>query len=174
MADGTRKTLEQEISGFRAEAQRAERTITELERERGRTALELQSATQQYVSALEDVKVRDATVADLQRSIQEGEARLRQQQALYEAVRSDRNLYSKNLLEAQAEVAELRRRFKVAAHQIEQLREEIGAKDVGLVKEHFDHMKARGRALWAPPPPPPPSLSLRAPCPLSHKPSRRV
>lgn len=122
MADGTRKTLEQEIAGYRAEAQRAERNISELARERDRTISELQQATQQYVSALEEVKIRDATIGDLQRSIQEGEGRLRQQQALYEAVRSDRNLYSKNLLEAQAEVAELKRRFKIATHQIEQAR----------------------------------------------------
>ena len=31
------------------------------------------------------------------------------------------------------------------SHQIEQLKEEIGAKDLALVKEHFDHMK-----VWAP------------------------
>ena len=32
------------------------------------------------------------------------------------------------------------------SHQIEQLKEEIGAKDLALVKEHFDHMKVRGPA----------------------------
>ena len=141
MAEGTKKTLEQEIMSYRAEASRAERTVTELERERDRFIQELRSASAQYIATLEEVKVRDAEITDLQRSIQEGEGRLKQQQALYEAVRSDRNLYSKNLLEAQAEVAELKRRFKVASHQIEQLKEEIGTKDVGLVKEHFDHMK---------------------------------
>lgn len=71
----------------------------------------------------------------------EGDAKLKQQQQLYEAVRSDRNLYSKNLIEAQDEIAEMKRKFKIMNHQIEQLKEEITAKDHALVKEHFDHQK---------------------------------
>ena len=54
---------------------------------------------------------------------------MKQQQALYEAVRSDRNLYSKNLIESQDEIAEMSRKFKIMNHQIEQLKEEIHAKD---------------------------------------------
>ena len=67
--------------------------------------------------------------------------KLKQQQQLYEAVRSDRNLYSKNLIESQDEIAEMKRKFKIMNHQVEQLKEEITAKDQALVKEHFDHQK---------------------------------
>ena len=65
----------------------------------------------------------------LQHKIVEGEAKMKQQQNLYEAVRSDRNLYSKNLIESQDEIAEMKRKFKIMNHQIEQLKEEIQAKD---------------------------------------------
>lgn len=41
----------------------------------------------------------------------------------------------------QDEIAEMKRKFKIMGHQIEQLKEEISAKDLALVKEHFDHMK---------------------------------
>ena len=44
-------------------------------------------------------------------------------------MRSDRNLYSKNLIESQDEIAEMKRKFKIMNHQIEQLKEEIEAKD---------------------------------------------
>ena len=54
---------------------------------------------------------------------------MKQQQNLYEAVRSDRNLYSKNLIESQDEIAEMKRKFKIMNHQIEQLKEEIHSKD---------------------------------------------
>jgi peptidoglycan hydrolase CwlO-like protein len=57
---------------------------------------------------------------------------------------ADRNLYSKNLIEAQDEIQEMKRKFKIMQHQIEQLKEEISAKDLALVKEHFDHMKVGG------------------------------
>lgn len=68
---------------------------------------------------------------------------MKQQQNLYEAVRSDRNLYSKNLIEAQDEIAELRRKFKIMTHQIDQLKEEIQQKDQALAREHFDHSKVQ-------------------------------
>ena len=35
----------------------------------------------------------------------------------------------------------MKRKFKIMSHQIEQLKEEITAKDHALVKEHFDHAK---------------------------------
>lgn len=71
---------------------------------------------------------------ELQKKIQEGEAKLKQQQNLYEAVRSDRNLYSKNLIEAKDEILEIKRKFKIMNHQIEQLKEEIKAKEGQIVK----------------------------------------
>ena len=45
--------------------------------------------------------------------ISEGESRLKQQQNLYETVRADRNVYSKNLVQAQDEIQELKRKFKI-------------------------------------------------------------
>ena len=43
---------------------------------------------------------------------------MKQQQNLYEAVRSDRNLYSKNLIESQDEIAEMKRKFKIMTRQV--------------------------------------------------------
>ena len=50
---------------------------------------------------MEDVKVREMQIFDFKKKIAEAETKLKQQQNLYEAVRSDRNLYSKNLIESQ-------------------------------------------------------------------------
>ena len=57
-------------------------------------------------------------------------------------VRSDRNLYAKNQIEAQEEIAEMKRKFKTMTRHIEQLKEEIDAKDQAFVKEHIEHNKA--------------------------------
>jgi len=91
---------------------------------------------------LEEVKLREMTILDLQKKISESDARLKQQQHLYEAVRSDRNQYSKNLIESQDEIAEMKRKFKIMNHQIEQLKEEIQAKDQAYVKERVEHTKS--------------------------------
>lgn len=90
----------------------------------------------------EQVKLREMTILDLQKKIAESDARLKQQQHLYEAVRSDRNQYSKNLIESQDEIAEMKRKFKIMNHQIEQLKEEIQAKDQAYVKERIEHTKS--------------------------------
>uniref|UniRef100_A0A7S3JRV6 Cilia- and flagella-associated protein 58 central coiled coil domain-containing protein n=1 Tax=Aureoumbra lagunensis TaxID=44058 RepID=A0A7S3JRV6_9STRA len=80
-------------------------------------------------------------IHELSNKISEWESKLKQQQHLYESVRSDRNLYSKNLIEAQDEIAEMKRKFKILNHQIQQLKQEISAKDQTLVKESFAHEK---------------------------------
>lgn len=45
-------------------------------------------------------------LVELQKRLGDGEGRLKQQQALYEAVRADRNMYSKSLIEAQVGAAQ--------------------------------------------------------------------
>eukprot|EP00291_Cryptomonas_curvata_P003512 CAMPEP_0172182760 /NCGR_PEP_ID=MMETSP1050-20130122/18581_1 /TAXON_ID=233186 /ORGANISM="Cryptomonas curvata, Strain CCAP979/52" /LENGTH=858 /DNA_ID=CAMNT_0012856247 /DNA_START=81 /DNA_END=2653 /DNA_ORIENTATION=+ len=139
--ENTKKNLEAEINGYKTEAQRQRKSIYALEKEREKYGQQASDATAKYLEALEEVKIRQMTIMDLQKTIQEGEQKLKQQQNLYEAVRSDRNLYSKNLIEAQDEIDEMKRKFKIMNHQIEQLKEEITAKDNALVKEHFEHKK---------------------------------
>ena len=56
-------------------------------------------------------------------------------------MRADRNLYSKNLIESQDQIAEMKKKFKIMNHQIEQLKEEIVSKDRSIVKEHFGYQK---------------------------------
>jgi chromosome segregation ATPase len=123
--ENTKKNLESEITGYKSDAQKQRKMIYALEKEREKYGQQASDATAKYLEALEEVKIRQMTIMDLQKTIQEGEQKLKQQQALYEAVRSDRNLYSKNLIEAQDEIDEMRRKFKIMNHQIEQLKEEI-------------------------------------------------
>jgi chromosome segregation ATPase len=139
--ENTRKTLEQEIQGYKMEAQKQAKMIFKLEQEREKYGGEASDATARYLGALEEVKIREIAIIDLQKRISDGENRLKQQQNLYEATRTDRNTYSKNLLESQDEILEMKRKFKIMNHQIEQLKEEISAKDLAMVKEHFDYMK---------------------------------
>ncbi|CAE7925789.1 CFAP58, partial [Symbiodinium sp. KB8] len=89
--------------------------------------------------AREDVKLKEAQIAEVEKKEAEVRGRLKHQRQMYEAVRADRNTYSKHLIEAQDEIAELKRKMKIMSHQIEQLKEEVTAKDRALVAEHFDH-----------------------------------
>lgn len=77
---------------------------------------------------MEEVKRKEMQLYQLKKQIAENESKLKQQQTLYEAVCSDRNLCSKNLIEARDEITEMKRKLKIMSHQIDQLKEEIASK----------------------------------------------
>ena len=59
----------------------------------------------------------------------EFDVKLKNSQSLYENVRSDRNLHSKNLMEAQEEIDGLRMKFRRMLSQISSTKEEIMSKE---------------------------------------------
>merc|ERR1712139_320943 len=136
MQESGKKTMEMEMQSYKGENQKQRKMIFQLEKEREKYGAEASEAMSKYMQAQEEVKLRDLTIVNLRKKIHEAETRLKQQH-LYEAVRSDRNLYSKNLIEAQDEIQEMRRKFKIMNHQISQLKEEIQAKDSALIQESF-------------------------------------
>lgn len=132
--DQSIKHLEQEISNYKDEAAKQRKIIFQLEKERDRYISEASELTQRVLQHMEDVKVKEMQIFDFKKKIAEAETKYKQQQNLYEAVRSDRNLYSKNLIERQDEINENRRKLKIMTHQIDQLKEEIQNKEQALVK----------------------------------------
>lgn len=60
-------------------------------------------------------------------------------------VRSDRNLYSKQLLESQEEIQALTKKYTRMTHQVEQLKEELKQKYTQLV--HQDSSKYVGEKI---------------------------
>ena len=107
--------------------------------EKEKFELEAEAANQLYYTALEEVKLQDMQMKELQSKIDEEQQKLKHKQNLYDAVRSDRNLYSKQLIVIQEEIAVFKRKFRGMNHLIEQLKDEISAKDHSIVKEHFNH-----------------------------------
>ena len=134
--------LEKEVAEGKMEVQALKKAIYQLEKDREKLGGEVVDQRALYHNTLEDVRLRDIQIQDLQRKVTEWEAKLKQQQALYETVRADRNQYSKDLIESQDEIAEMRKKFKLMDHQVEQLKGEIISKDQALVKEHFDLQRA--------------------------------
>ncbi|CAH2322492.1 cilia- and flagella-associated 58 [Pelobates cultripes] len=137
----SKKNLEEEIQNYKDEAQKQRKIIYQLEKERDRYINEASDLTQKVLQHMEDIKVREMQIFDYKKKIAEAETKLKQQQNLYEAVRSDRNLYSKNLIEAQDEITEMKRKLKIMNHQVDQLKEEISSKEASLVKVQLDHQR---------------------------------
>jgi chromosome segregation ATPase len=94
---------------------------------------------QEYYTALEELKLQELQIKELQKKITDDQNKLKHKQNLYEAVRADRNLYSKQLIESQEEINNLKKKFRLINHIIDQIKEEINSKDHSIVKEHFHH-----------------------------------
>ncbi len=94
------KKIENQVLGYEAENEKLRKTIAQLQREQEKYGIEASQAHAKYYQTIEEVKIKNNQIAELQKKNSEVEAKLKHQQNLYEAVRSDRNLYSKNLLES--------------------------------------------------------------------------
>jgi len=95
------KEKENEIFGQKKEVERLNKSIMVLQKERDSYAMQATTAEAKYFYSRDEVKLRDNFIAEFTKQNSETEAKLKRQQALYEDVRSDRNLVSKNLAEIQ-------------------------------------------------------------------------
>jgi predicted nucleic acid-binding Zn-ribbon protein len=133
--EGELTKLQNKIQGYKAEAQKLYKLIHQLEKDKQKYGFEASQANAKYYQCLEQVKLKNNLITKLQKKNIEAEGRLKQQQNLYEAVRSDRNLYSKNLLEAQEEISELKVKFKRMTQQIGSLKDDIKVKENTITSE---------------------------------------
>uniref|UniRef100_A0A3B5A651 Cilia and flagella associated protein 58 n=1 Tax=Stegastes partitus TaxID=144197 RepID=A0A3B5A651_9TELE len=132
-----KKTLEHEISGYRQEAQKQRKIIQQLEKERDRYINETSSL---LISLLELILILQETeIFDWRKKVTEAECTLKQQENLLESVVAERNLYSKNLIEAQ--IAEKKRKMKTMNNQVTRLRDEISGKELALAKDQQEHKR---------------------------------
>jgi hypothetical protein len=115
------------------------RQIQQLLQEKEKHEHDTEITNQEYYTALEELKLQELQLRELQKKIADDQAKLKHKQNLYEAVRADRNLYSKQLIDSQDEIGALKRKFRLTNHQIDQIKEEISSKDHAIVKEHFHH-----------------------------------
>merc|ERR1719252_135107 len=132
-----------EVQRWKAALRETLKRENELRKESEKYNAELSLASGRFIHTLEELKARDAKHAELKNSVADVKQKLSQQKNLYEAVKTDRNLYSKNCLESNDEIAEMKRKFRSMSHQIEALKEEIKEKDQLLIKEHFEKNKVK-------------------------------
>uniref|UniRef100_A0A8C1YXY6 Cilia and flagella associated protein 58 n=1 Tax=Cyprinus carpio TaxID=7962 RepID=A0A8C1YXY6_CYPCA len=137
----SKKSLEQEILKYRDEAQKQRKIIYQLEKERDRYINEASELTKKVLENIEDIKLKEMQIFEYKKRIAEAETKLKQQQNLYEDVRTERNLFSKNLIEAKDQNAEMKRKVKIVNHMFEQLKDEITTKEVALDKERQEFQR---------------------------------
>uniref|UniRef100_A0A7S1F7F1 Cilia- and flagella-associated protein 58 central coiled coil domain-containing protein n=1 Tax=Noctiluca scintillans TaxID=2966 RepID=A0A7S1F7F1_NOCSC len=129
--------LQKDISRWKQDAQESKKRILEMEKQREKYNVELSSANSKYFNAQEELRLRDAGLTELKKQIADVQAKRNQQKTLYDAICMDRNLSAKNQQEANEQISEMRRKFKIMFHTTTALKEEIREKDRRLVQTHF-------------------------------------
>lgn len=137
----TNKSMGHEIMAFRKESEKQRRIIAQLEKERDRFIGENGDLMQKVIQNLEDIQMRDMRILDFNKRCEEYETRLKVQQNLYEAVHQDRNMYSRQLVETQDEMTEMKNKLRMMDHQAHQLKEEVASREAAVVKEHLECLR---------------------------------
>ncbi|CAD8146126.1 unnamed protein product [Paramecium pentaurelia] len=127
--------------GYEASNESINKMILQLQREQEKYGIQASQAHAKFYQTVEEVKIKNNQIVEQYKQIAEAQAKLKHQQQLYETVRSDKNLYSKNLLESHNEIQELTKKYTRMKHQVDQLKEEIKTKDQQLVKEDLEFHK---------------------------------
>lgn len=139
LQEAIKRNLGAEVASYAGVMKGIREQIEALQEQRAQYVAQQEEAQTAYLAALEGVKLQELQMAALQKKIEEGTGKLKQQQSLYDAVRADRNLYSKNLAEATQEITDMKRAYKQLSRSTESLKSDIESKDVGLIKEHYEH-----------------------------------
>ncbi|XP_076227482.1 cilia- and flagella-associated protein 58 [Nomia melanderi] len=133
----SRRKIEYELDSVTQNVAAVQKQMSAVEKERDKNNLIAQDLAQQVENYLSEVKLKQVEISTYKRRLVEAETKYRQQQNLFESVRTERNSLNKNLTEAHDEIQELKNKLKVLSHQTEQLKEDIVAKEAGLIKEEF-------------------------------------
>ena len=96
--------------------------LEQIKKEQEKYGIEASHAHSKYYQTLEELKIKNTQIQNLQRENQEVENKCKHQQNLYEAVRSDRNLYSKDFIKSKEEIGELKKKYKRNTYAVEQLK----------------------------------------------------
>ncbi|XP_077102373.1 cilia- and flagella-associated protein 58 [Siphateles boraxobius] len=145
------KYLEQEILNTREEAEKQRKIIFHMEKERNHYINEASELKKKVLENIEDTKLKEIQICKYEKRIEEAEAKMKQQQNLFEDVRTERDLFSNNLIEAKDLNAEMKRKVKNMNRDIEQLKDDITIKEVALDKERqeFQHIERQRESLKA-------------------------
>jgi len=119
---GQANTLEKDVKRWKRELSLKLHRWHELEKQREKYESELDLAKGRHETACDDLRNRENHMTKLKKSIADVKRRLGQQKSLYESVRTDKNMYSKNLEDSEKELDEMRRRFKAMNLEMYQLR----------------------------------------------------
>ena len=128
------KRVKNQYSGTKKEINRLNNLIKQVKIQQEKYNGVASVAHAKFYQAIESLKVKNYLIAELQNRNKDLVKKLKQQKALYETVRNDREVYSKSLIDLKEEINEFNKSFMALSHQIKNLKEEISFKSAEILK----------------------------------------
>jgi len=110
-----------------------EKVFRDMERTRNKTTEENTKLKNKVDHLLEDIRLNENRVQELQKKNAENEKKMKMQREVYDAVRRDKNLYFKNLIETQDDLVERQNLLQFNKKEIENLKSDLKKKDDYIV-----------------------------------------
>eukprot|EP00474_Spongospora_subterranea_P010578 CRZ11036.1 hypothetical protein [Spongospora subterranea] len=137
IAENQSRNMEIELKAFDVSIKAWKTLIDQLAQDTDTFKNELEVKQARTKKAMEKSAAKDSQVMGMQKMIIEHETKRRQQMNLLEAVKSDRNLYTKTLLEQKHEMNEYKRSFDSLNHSISHMQQELNDKESAFVNENL-------------------------------------
>lgn len=128
-----------QIAGTQRELKRLGERLDAVKAQQEKYTADASLAHAKFYQSIENLRVKNYLIAELQGNNKELGKKLKQQKALYEAVRNDRNVYSKTLIDLKDEIIEFNKSYTALNHQVKHIKEEINYKAgevIRLTKGH--------------------------------------
>ena len=129
------KKLDNQINGVHIEIRKLGVESEKVKKQQERYAEVASVGHTRFYEKIEELKLKNFMVGDLQRVNSEMAQRLKDEQAAYEGVHKERNLHGKRLLEMKEEILVCANKHKGLVHQIKQLSEEVSTKNIFSIRE---------------------------------------
>ncbi|XP_061819203.1 cilia- and flagella-associated protein 58 [Nerophis lumbriciformis] len=139
--ENDKRVLQQEISGNLLEGQKQRKIIQDLEKERDRYINEANNLLKKVQEKADEIETSEMAIHNWKKRVAEEECKLKRKEDILESVISERNHYSKNLVEAQDSISKLKIKMRSMANQMTQLKDEITAKELVIYKDQQHHKR---------------------------------
>jgi chromosome segregation ATPase len=129
------KKLNNQVNGVHGEIKRLGVECEKVKMQQEKYAEVASVGHTRFYEKIEELKLKNFMVGDLQRVNVELANRLKEEQIAYEGVRTERNTHGKRLLEMKEEILECANRHKGLVHEIKQLSEEVSLKNIFSIRQ---------------------------------------
>jgi len=127
------KSKSDKLLKLKEELDIANKINAELEKTRDKITEENTKIKNKMDHLIEDIRLRENRIQELQKKVAENDKKMKMQREVYDAVRRDKNLYFKNLIDVQDDLIDKQNLLNFNKKEIEQLKSDLKKKDENIV-----------------------------------------